>query len=70
MVKHQWAHLARRGAVGQTYGQNETALSVEKNKTHVIVAIRRHNEFKINKQYRGIVGTIRIFTDYGRSLNK
>ena len=39
----------KKSAVGETYGQNKTALSVEKDKTRVVVATRRHNEFKKNK---------------------
>jgi len=39
--------------------------------THIAVATRRnHNKFKKNKRYRGIVRTIRVFTDHGKSLNK
>jgi len=42
----------------------------QEDKTRVAVAMRRHNKFKKNKQYRGTVGTTRIFTDRGRSLNE
>ena len=56
---------------------NETALSVEetkqtnkmrqrylsRNETRVVKTMGRQNEFKKNKQYRGIVRTTRIFAD-------
>jgi len=33
----------KRGAVGQTYGRNETALSVEKNETRVAKATKEES---------------------------
>jgi len=41
-----------------------------RNKTHVAKATERQDEFKKNKQYRGVVGTTRILADQQRSLNK
>jgi len=43
----------------------------QEDETHVAVATgRNHNKFKKNKRDRGIIRTTRVFTDYGRSLNK
>ena len=41
-----------------------------RNETHVVKTMGRQNEFKKNKQYRGVVGMTRILADQQRSLNE
>ena len=68
-VKHRRAHLARK--VQQDKPMDETRQRyLSRNETCVVQTTGRQDEFKKNRQYRGIVRMTRISTDQRRSLNR
>ena len=68
LVKCQRAHLARE--VQQDKPMDETRQHyLSRNETCVVQTMGRQDEFKKNKQYRGVVRTTRILADLRRSIN-